>query len=67
MPPSLRRLLGALGVLIFLLLYIIAVLNLRMLLPENLWLDLVYYIIFGILWVWPALLITKWGHRTSRM
>ena len=67
MPPSLRRLLGALGVLIFLLLYIIAVLNLRMLLQENLWLDLVYYVIFGILWVWPALLITKWGHRTSRM
>lgn len=67
MPPSLRRLLGALGVLIFLLLYIIAVLNLRMLLPDSLWLDLIYYIIFGILWVWPALIITKWGHRTSRM
>lgn len=67
MPPSLRRLVGALGVLIFLFLYIIAVLNLRMLLPDNLWLDLIYYIIFGILWVWPALFITKWGHRTSRM
>ena len=67
MPPSLRRLLGALGVLIFLLLYIIAVLNLRMLLPDSLWLDLIYYIIFGILWVWPALFITKWGHSTSRM
>ncbi|MFY8105569.1 MAG: DUF2842 domain-containing protein [Elstera sp.] len=67
MPPSLRRLVGALGVLIFLLLYIVAVLNLRMLLPENLFIDLIYYLIFGILWVWPALIITKWSHRTTRM
>ncbi len=67
MPPSLRRLLGALGVLIFLLLYILAVLNLRMLLPENMFIDLIYYLIFGILWVWPALIITKWSHRTTQL
>lgn len=67
MPPSLRRLLGALGVLIFLILYIILVLNFRVILPESLWVDLVYYLITGILWVWPALKITKWGHRTSQM
>ncbi len=67
MPPSLRRLLGALGVVVFLFLYILAVLNLRMLLPDNLFIDLIYYLIFGILWVWPALIITKWGHKTTQM
>ncbi len=66
MPPSLRRLIGALGILIFLFLYIIAALNLRFLLPDGLWLDLIYYSLFGILWVWPALRISKWSHRTTR-
>jgi L-asparagine transporter-like permease len=66
MPPSLRRLLGAFGVVVFLFLYILAVLNLRMLLPDNMFIDIIYYLIFGILWVWPALIITKWSHRTTQ-
>ncbi len=67
MPPSLRRLLGALGILIFLFLYVIAVVNLRFLLPHSLWFDLIYYLVFGILWVWPALRIAKWSHRTTQL
>jgi hypothetical protein len=66
MPPRLRRLVAAFGVLAFLAFWVWAVIALRGLLPASGWLDFLFFAIGGTAWGLPLIPLLKWAERGSR-
>lgn len=61
----LRKLIGALSLLLFVLLYmaVAMVLTQTLLLDGPLWAQILFYAVLGLGWVFPAGLIIKWSHK----
>ncbi len=60
MPPRWRKAVGLLALLMGLLLYAGAVVALADLIPDHWLVDLVFFTIAGILWVFPAARLIRW-------
>ena len=60
MPPRLRKLIGSLGVLIFLAAYIVVAVTLADQLPDNRVIELLYFAVAGVAWGVPLLPLFRW-------
>ncbi|WP_249138203.1 DUF2842 domain-containing protein [Phenylobacterium montanum] len=58
-----RKLIGGLGILVFLAAYVIAVVNLADHLPDNQLIKLAYYVLSGTLWGAPLIPLITWMNR----
>jgi hypothetical protein len=63
MNPRIRRLLAAFGVLVFLAAYVWAVIWIGDRLPDNMWIDLLFYGVAGIAWGVPLIPLLRWAER----
>lgn len=68
MTPRTRKLLGAIMLIVFLTIYSLLAAAAAVVLQVNAgpWLELVYYIVAGLLWVLPAGLIIKWMSKPPK-
>ena len=63
MPARLRSFLGMVGVLAFLAAYVWAVVWIGERLPDNVWIDLIFYGLAGVLWGVPLIPFLRWADR----
>ena len=63
MSDRIRKLLGSLGLLFGLIFYILIAVAIGARLPHIMLVELPYYIIAGILWIFPAYRIITWMHK----
>jgi len=63
MSPRIKKLIGMFGLLIGFFAYIILAINIADMLPENRFLDLVYFAIAGIAWIFPVKYLMIWMNR----
>lgn len=63
MPPRTRKFIGALALLFGLLVYIILAVAIGIRVPRTPLAELPYYILAGILWIFPAIRIIAWMAR----
>jgi hypothetical protein len=63
MGPRLRKLIGGLGILVFLGLYVVAAVSLVDLLPDWGWLKGLYFVIVGLAWGLPLIPLLTWMDR----
>lgn len=66
MGPRLRRFIATVGTVAFLAAYVWAVIAIGDRLPDNLWLDLVFYGIAGLAWSLPLIPLYRWAERGKR-
>jgi predicted membrane channel-forming protein YqfA (hemolysin III family) len=60
-PTRLRILFGTLGLIVGLGLYALLVMRLAVaVLPDNRWIEAVFYLAFGMVWIFPAARLTRW-------
>ena len=69
MSIKVRKLIGAMMLLLFLSCYALAAMLAAILLQtsESKIVELAYYIVAGLLWVVPAALIVRWMHHTPKL
>ena len=60
MPPRLRKLIGSLGVIVFLFAYIWALTLLADRVPPNLWMRTAFFALAGVLWGVPIIPLIRW-------
>jgi len=67
MTPETRKLIGTLGLLLFLLIYAFLAMGVAMALQINdsRLAELVYYVVAGTVWVLPAAWLVSWMYRTG--
>lgn len=63
MGPRLRKLLGGIAMLAFLIVYVIAAISLADLLPDWGWLKLLFFVAAGIAWGVPLIPLLTWMDR----
>jgi len=63
MPARLRRFLAATAMLVFLAAYVWAVIWIGDRLPDNVWIDLVFYAVAGVAWGVPLVSFLRWADR----
>jgi prolipoprotein diacylglyceryltransferase len=63
MGAGLKKLVGSLGLLGGLIVYIVLALIIGARLPHVTFIELPYYLVAGLLWVWPAKIIILWMHK----
>jgi uncharacterized membrane protein len=61
MPPRARRAVAALGIVIFLGIYVWAAIFIADRLPDTAWIDALYFIVVGTAWGVPLLPLLKWA------
>jgi uncharacterized membrane protein len=61
MPPRARRTVAALGIVIFLGVYVWAAIFVADRLPDAAWIDALYFIVVGTAWGVPLLPLLKWA------
>jgi hypothetical protein len=63
--PPLRRLIGTIALLVFLIVYALAVMMVAVtVLPQaGKWAEPVFYLVGGLLWIVPAGLLIRWMYR----
>ena len=61
MGPRTRRLIAALGALVFLAFYVWAVIAIGDRLPESMWIDLAFFSVAGIAWGVPLIPLLRWA------
>ncbi len=68
MPPRLRKLIGTFAIIILVLVYaLVAVTIASIKLAESpWWVHLIYFLVTGLLWVLPAMLIIKWMEKPAK-
>ena len=66
MGPRTRRLVAALGAVLFLAFYVWAVIALSERLPDSMWIDLIFYAIAGIAWGFPLVPLLYWAEGRNR-
>lgn len=63
MTASTKKLLGSLILLVCLVFYIVLGVQIGSLLPHTIWIELPFYVIAGLGWIFPARWIIAWMHR----
>ncbi|WP_339914865.1 DUF2842 domain-containing protein [uncultured Brevundimonas sp.] len=63
MPPRVRRFVAAIGVLVFLVFYVWAVIGVGDRLPDSPWIDLLFYGVAGTAWGLPLIPLLRWAER----
>lgn len=66
MIASFRSLVGSLALLFGLIIYIVAAVAIGSRLPHVMLIELPYYVVAGILWIFPARAIITWMHQTPK-
>ena len=66
MGPRTRRLVAAVGALVFLAFYVWAVIAIGDRLPASMWIDLVFYGVAGIAWGIPLFPLLSWAERNRK-
>lgn len=63
MPPRLRRFIAAVGVLAFLITWIWGAVTISEFLPNNIWIDMVFFIVAGTAWGVPLIPLLRWAEK----
>lgn len=58
-----RRFVATVGVVLFLIFYVWAVVSIGAILPKSPWIDLVFYGVAGIAWGVPIIPLLRWAER----
>jgi hypothetical protein len=66
MNPRLRKLIGIIAILVFMVLYAMAAVSLHGLLPRNFLLEMVYFAVVGTAWGLPLFPLLSWMNRGSK-
>ena len=66
MGPRLRRLIAALATLVFLAAYIWAAIAISDRLPDNLWIDFIFFGVAGLAWSVPLIPLLAWAEGGGR-
>ena len=61
-----RRFVATVGVVLFLIFYVWAVVSIGAILPKSPWIDLVFYGVAGIAWGVPIIPLLRWAERGSK-
>jgi hypothetical protein len=64
--PGARRAVASVGIVVFLLAYVVAAISIAAMLPDVFWIELAYYAIVGTAWGLPLLPLIRWAGRTDR-
>jgi len=60
MSPRLRKFIGLIGILVFVVVYAVAASKIADLLPDNLAVELAFYVVVGLAWGVPILPLIRW-------
>ncbi len=63
MPPRLKKLVGSLGIVAYLIVYALAAIVLADKIPDHPALDLVYFVVAGVGWILPIIPLMTWMNR----
>lgn len=68
LPPreraSVRGLIGIIILIVALIIYAILAVELALIiLPDNLFIELIYYVVTGIIWIFPAMALLRWSAK----
>ena len=65
-PARLRKLIGSIGILVFLAVYVWAFTSLYDRLPQNRFVHLVYFVVFGLGWGLPLIPLLSWMGKADK-
>jgi len=65
-PARLRKLIGSIGILVFLAAYVWAFTSLYDRLPQNRFVHLVYFVVFGLGWGLPLIPLLSWMGKADK-
>lgn len=60
MPASTRRAIVAVGLVSYILVYLIVAVEVSLLLPDSVWIDVIYFLVAGLVWIAPLKPVLAW-------
>ena len=63
MPARMRKLIGGLGIVVFVIVYAVLAVTISGWLPQRWWAELPYYLVVGVAWGLPVIPLISWMNR----